>query len=164
MRKIVHLSDLHFGRVDQALLEPLAARVRAIAPDLVAVSGDLTQRARAGEFRCLFESATGRLSGHSLNWRAEPSVCVVLAASGYPGRVRAGDVISGIENVDCVFQAGTKLAGTELVTSGGRVVGVTARGANLQSAIDAAYSGVSKISFAGMQFRKDIGQKGLNRC
>ena len=51
MRKIVHLSDLHFGRVDRALLEPLRARVRAIAPDLVAVSGDLTQRAKPGEFR-----------------------------------------------------------------------------------------------------------------
>jgi 3',5'-cyclic AMP phosphodiesterase CpdA len=51
MRKIVHLSDLHFGRVDHALLEPLAARVRAIAPDLIAVSGDLTQRAKKGEFR-----------------------------------------------------------------------------------------------------------------
>ncbi len=112
----------------------------------------------------LLAAATGQLSGHSLEWRKEPSVCVVLAASGYPGNVRTGDVISGIEMVDDVFQAGTKIAGGQLVTSGGRVLGVTARGANLQFAIDTAYGEVAKISFPGMQFRKDIGQKGLNRC
>ena len=99
-----------------------------------------------------------------LSWHKEPSVCVVLAASGYPGSVRMGDVISGIDDADIVFQAGTKLSDGHLVTSGGRVLGVTARGAKLQHAIDSAYSAVAKIFFEGMQFRKDIGRKGLNRC
>ena len=119
----------------------------------------------AGDFvPALLASARGQLSGHTLEWRAEPSICVVLAASGYPGKVRTNDVIIGVENAACVFQAGTKRAADELVTAGGRVLGVTARGPNLQSAIDAAYRDVAKISFAGMQFRKDIGRKGLNRC
>jgi phosphoribosylamine--glycine ligase len=112
----------------------------------------------------LLASATGTLSNHTLRWRVEPSVCVVMAASGYPGKVHTGDPIAGIERDECVFQAGTKIVSGHLVTSGGRVLGVTARGANLQQAIDNAYHDVKNISFAGMQFRKDIGQKGLNRC
>ena len=112
----------------------------------------------------LMAAATGRLCGQTLDWRKEPSVCVVVAASGYPGAVRTGDVITGIDDAETVFQAGTKLAGGQLLTSGGRVLGVTARGPKLKDAIDAAYASVAKISFAGMQFRKDIGHKGLNRC
>ena len=119
----------------------------------------------AGDFvPALLGAATGQLSGITLNWRKEPSVCVVLAASGYPAAVRTGDVITGIDDEETVFQAGTRLADGKLVTSGGRVLGVTARGPKLQAAIDSAYAAISKISFAGMQFRKDIGHKGLNRC
>jgi phosphoribosylamine---glycine ligase len=95
------------------------------------------------------------------------SVCVVLAAKGYPGKPRTGDAITGIEEAEAtgatVFHAGTKREGNHLVTNGGRVLGVTAGGATLQTAIDNAYAAVEKIHFDGMQYRKDIGQKGLKR-
>jgi phosphoribosylamine--glycine ligase len=94
-------------------------------------------------------------------------VCVVLAAKGYPNKPRTGDIISGIEDAEAtgatLFHAGTKQDGDRLVTNGGRVLGVTARGATLQTAIDNAYKAVEKIHFDGMQYRKDIGQKGLKR-
>jgi phosphoribosylamine--glycine ligase len=95
------------------------------------------------------------------------SVCITLAASGYPDTPRTNDAISGIADAEAtgatVFHAGTKLAGNQLVTNGGRVLGVTAAGETLQTAIDHAYRAVSKVSFAGMQYRRDIGQKGLKR-
>jgi phosphoribosylamine--glycine ligase len=95
------------------------------------------------------------------------SVCVVLASKGYPDRPRVGDIITGIEDAEAmgatVFHAGTANRGDNLVTNGGRVLGVTAGAATLKIAIDNAYKAVEKIHFKGMQFRKDIGQKGLRR-
>jgi phosphoribosylamine--glycine ligase len=103
-----------------------------------------------------------------LRWSARPSVCVVLASRGYPEAAAAGDPISGIEDAEqcgaVVFHAGTKRNGRgDLITAGGRVLGVTASGATLQSAIDHAYEAAEKISFTGMQYRRDIGAKGLAR-
>jgi phosphoribosylamine--glycine ligase len=112
----------------------------------------------------LMASATGGLAGVSLSWKPQPSVCVVLAAAGYPGQVRTGDPITGIESCGVqVFQAGTKLVGERLETAGGRVLGVTASGPDLAAAAANAYRGVEKINFAGMHFRRDIGEKGLKR-
>ena len=112
----------------------------------------------------LMGSATGSLRNKSLKWRADPSVCVVLAAHGYPGKVRIGDAIIGIENSGAtVFQAGTKSTAAGVETAGGRVLGVTASGTDLHAAIDAAYAGVGGIYFDGMHYRHDIGQKGLKR-
>jgi phosphoribosylamine--glycine ligase len=95
------------------------------------------------------------------------SICVTLAAKGYPEGAQTGDVIDGIAEAEAtgatVFQAGTTQADGRLVTSGGRVLGVTARGETLQAAINAAYLATSKIRFEGMQYRRDIGQKGLKR-
>jgi phosphoribosylamine--glycine ligase len=95
------------------------------------------------------------------------SVCITLAASGYPEAPRAGDAIHGIDEAEAtgatVFHAGTKLEGDQLVTSGGRVLGVTAAGDTLQAAIDAAYLAAGKIQFSGMHYRKDVGRKGLKR-
>ncbi|MEZ5356423.1 MAG: phosphoribosylamine--glycine ligase [Bryobacteraceae bacterium] len=101
-------------------------------------------------------------------WRKEPSVCVVLAASGYPGTVRTGDAISGIEAGEAlgamVFHAGTRVGKSgEIETAGGRVLGVTASGAKLTDAIRNAYAAVSQVQFDGMQYRTDIGRKGLAR-
>ena len=97
-------------------------------------------------------------------WKPDPSVCVVLAAHGYPGTVRTGDVIRGLDLAECpVFHAGTKSKDGTIVTSGGRVLGVTSRGANLQQAIDNTYVEARKVTFDGMQFRTDIGSKGLKR-
>jgi phosphoribosylamine--glycine ligase len=112
----------------------------------------------------LMGSATGSLATKKLKWKIAPSVCVVMAAHGYPGKVRTGDAITGIENSDAVvFQAGTKSTADGIQTAGGRVLGVTASGADLRSAINAAYAGVSRIHFDGMHYRRDIGQKGLKR-
>ncbi|HYO81467.1 MAG TPA: phosphoribosylglycinamide synthetase C domain-containing protein, partial [Bryobacteraceae bacterium] len=96
------------------------------------------------------------------------SVCVVLAAHGYPGTVRTGDPIAGIDAAEAsgatVFHAGTRSTGNgQLQTAGGRVLGVTASAQNLGQAIDAAYQAANCIQFAGMQRRSDIGARGLRR-
>ncbi len=112
----------------------------------------------------LMKSATGDLKPGNLKWKSAPSVCVVMAATGYPGQVRTGDVITGIETSGAqVFQAGTKVGVRGLETAGGRVLGVTASGTDLASAIQNAYAGVEKIHFDGMHYRRDIGKKGLKR-
>jgi len=113
----------------------------------------------------LFAAAHGALDETPLDWKADPSVCVVLAAEGYPGPVRTGDAIAGLEQVHqaTVFQAGTKMINDVLTTCGGRVLGVTASGASLALAMSNVYEDVGKIHFGGMHYRKDIGQKGLKR-
>jgi phosphoribosylamine--glycine ligase len=112
----------------------------------------------------LMRGATGALAGADLCWNPEPSVCVVMAAAGYPGTVRTGDPITGIESCGAdVFQAGTRMGPNGLETAGGRVLGVTASGKDLRGAIANAYAAVEKIHFDGMQFRRDIGRKGLKR-
>ncbi len=115
----------------------------------------------------LLASSEGRLSQVQLKWRPEPSVCVVMCAHNYPGEPRKGDVISGIEAAEAtgvnVFHAGTARKNKKIVTNGGRVLGVTARGNHLRSAIQNAYTGLEKINFPGMHFRRDIGAKGLKR-
>jgi phosphoribosylamine---glycine ligase len=118
-----------------------------------------------GDFgEILLRAATGSLKGATLRSKPEPSVCVVLAAPGYPGKVRTGDAIHGIENSGAqVFQAGTRIGAQGLETAGGRVLGVTASGADLRSAVHNAYAAVGKIHFDGMHYRRDIGQKGLKR-
>jgi phosphoribosylamine---glycine ligase len=104
------------------------------------------------------------VDGAPMQWKAEPSVCVVMAAEGYPGTPKKGDVISGVEGCGAtVFQAGTKATDKEIVTSGGRVLGVTSSGADLQTAIDNTYAAVKRISWDGVQYRNDIGAKGLKR-
>jgi len=112
--------------------------------------------------------ADGDLSGHTIEWHDQAAICVVLAAEGYPGDYPKGDIITGIEAADAigdvtVFHAGTAEKDGALVTAGGRVLGVTALGATVATAIERAYQGVAKISWRGMQHRKDIGQKALNR-
>ena len=125
----------------------------------------LVHRMRSDFVPALEASARGALSDTKLEWATEPSVCVVMAAAGYPGAVRAGDKITGLEHVDhsTLFQAGTKIVKGALTTSGGRVLGVTASGPDLASAIRTAYDDVSRIHFDGMHYRRDIGQKGLKR-
>jgi phosphoribosylamine--glycine ligase len=106
----------------------------------------------------------GGLAGVQLDWAKAPSVCVVMAAHGYPGTVRTGDAISGINQSGAqVFQAGTKVSGSAIETSGGRVLGVTASGPDLAGAMQNAYAAVDKIHFDGAHYRRDIGAKGLKR-
>jgi len=107
---------------------------------------------------------SGGLANGTINWRPGSSACVVLASAGYPGKVRTADVINGLEEAaaipeDKVFHAGTARNDTgQLITAGGRVLGVTAVGPDLASALDRVYSSVNKISFEGMQYRRDIGR------
>jgi phosphoribosylamine--glycine ligase len=111
----------------------------------------------------LARATAGQLTATSLKCKPEPSVCVVVAAEGYPGKVRTGDPITIDETPAQVFHAGTKLGPHGLETSGGRVLGVTASGPDLASAIANAYAGVDKVHFDGMHYRHDVGSKGLKR-
>ncbi len=112
----------------------------------------------------LMRAAGGNLKNVSLQWKAEPSVCVVMAAYGYPGEVRSGDLITGLnQSTAQAFHAGTKTTERGTETSGGRVLGVTASGPDLRSAIANTYASVEKIHFDGMHYRRDIGAKGLKR-
>jgi phosphoribosylamine--glycine ligase len=91
---------------------------------------------------------------------------VALASGGYPGRYATGHEITGVEAAEArsgvqVFHAGTARRQGRLVTAGGRVLGVTAAGADLPAAIAAAYEAVSRIHFEGMHYRTDIGRKAL---
>ncbi len=108
-------------------------------------------------------AAAGNLKTGTLKWKSDPSVCVVMAAAGYPGNVRTGDPITIGESSAQVFHAGTKIGDRGLETAGGRVLGVTASGTDLASAIQNAYASVEKIHFVGMQYRSDIGKKGIKR-
>ncbi|MCC6291160.1 MAG: phosphoribosylamine--glycine ligase [Bryobacterales bacterium] len=104
------------------------------------------------------------LDGSTPTWKSAPSVCVVLASHGYPGPIRTGDAITGLDRAQCqVFHAGTALRNGALVTSGGRVLGVTHSGPSLHQAIHNAYHEVAHITFDGLQKRTDIGAKGLKR-
>jgi phosphoribosylamine--glycine ligase len=110
--------------------------------------------------------ADGTLNTCSLEWKPETAVCVVMASEGYPGLYEKGRLIRGLDPANAmpgvtVFHAGTKQSGNDIVTSGGRVLGVTALGGNVQMAIEKAYQAVGKIQWQGAQFRKDIGQKAL---
>ena len=115
----------------------------------------------------LAASAAGKLGSTRLEWRTGPSVCVVLASGGYPGSYETGKTIHGIEAAEAtgaaVFHAGTRLGAGGVETAGGRVLGVTASGADLSAAIAAAYAATGPIEFEGMHYRRDIGRKGLER-
>ncbi len=115
----------------------------------------------------LMAAATGGLAGVKLEWRNEPSVCVVLASRGYPGAYETGKTISGIDAAEttgvAVFHAGTREGAEGIETAGGRVLGVTASGVDLETAIERSYAAVRQIHFEGMHYRTDIGRKGLQR-
>ena len=130
--------------------QPILMRLRS---DLV----ELVEAARQGE-----------LSGVEAHWTPNPAVCVVLTSKGYPGKPEVGKTISGYAAAESlvgvkVFHAGTAMQDLDLVTTGGRVLGVTAVAENLPAAIERTYAAVSKIQFEGMHYRRDIGAKGLKR-
>ncbi|MDP3725321.1 MAG: phosphoribosylamine--glycine ligase [Nanoarchaeota archaeon] len=116
----------------------------------------------------LVAATKGTLHQVEMLWRPEPCVCVVMASSGYPEQYATGYPIRGIERANArpdtvVFHAGTALKAGETVTSGGRVLGVTALGENIRRAIENAYAAVGEIAFDGAQFRRDIGHRALRR-
>jgi phosphoribosylamine--glycine ligase len=112
-------------------------------------------------------TANGRLENVRLQWKREAAVCVVMAAAGYPGEYERGQPIAGLKEASeldnvCVFHAGTKRdAHGQIVTDGGRVLGVTALGGNLEEALQRVYGGVKRIRFDGAQYRRDIAARAL---
>ncbi len=111
-------------------------------------------------------SVSGTLAKHELKWKPAASVCVVMASGGYPGSYAKGKVITGLDAANAlpgtkVFHAGTAQSGRDIVTNGGRVLGVTALGKDLRAAQLAAYAAVEKIQFDGAHFRRDIAAKAL---
>ena len=108
----------------------------------------------------------GNLSQHQIEWDNRASVCVVMASKGYPGDYERGKVIKGLNEVSqmrdvFVFHAGTEMKDGQIVTNGGRVLGVTGLGKDIEKAIGTTYEAVQKISWDGVHYRKDIGQKAL---
>jgi phosphoribosylamine--glycine ligase len=107
-----------------------------------------------------------KLDEVTLEWDSRPAVCVVMASGGYPGDYEKGKVITGISEAEqlkdvVVFHAGTAMKDGSLVTAGGRVLGVTAVGGTIADAKKQAYEAVSRISFEGARYRRDIADKAI---
>ena len=117
------------------------------------------------DFVSLFEAATqGQLDQVEIDWDPRSAIGVVLASHNYPAEPRTGDVITGLpedNNEVMVFHAGTKQVDGDIVTSGGRVLCVTALGESIEEAREKAYTAIEDIKFNGMQFRKDIAWRAI---
>ncbi|PYT00908.1 MAG: phosphoribosylamine--glycine ligase [Acidobacteria bacterium] len=106
----------------------------------------------------------GKLAEQKIEWSSGNSACVVLAAEGYPLKPRTGDLISGLDDAASIdgvtiFHAGTAISSDgDLLTAGGRVLGVTARGVSLEETLRVAYAAAERVSWSGMQYRRDIGK------
>jgi phosphoribosylamine--glycine ligase len=114
-------------------------------------------------FDILNNCVDGTLDKTTIEWSNRSACCIILASAGYPKSSHKGDVIYGLENVAddvIIFHLGTKKDGENIVTNGGRVLGITATGGNLTEALKLAYKQIGKkrIHFDGMQYRKDIGK------
>ena len=99
------------------------------------------------------------LKNIEINYSKEEAICVMLTSGGYPEAYEKGKVITGLENLDSdivVFHSGTKFDGKDIVTNGGRVIGITAKGSSVKEASDKVYENIKKINFEGMHYRKDI--------
>ena len=128
----------------------------------------LLMRMKSDIVPVLLAVANGDLSGVKIEWHDQATICVVMAAEGYPGDYRKGDEINGLDDAAkveelVVFHAGTATRDGHCVTNGGRVLGVTAMGDTVKKAIEKAYQGVALISWPGVQYRTDIGKKALSR-
>lgn len=118
----------------------------------------------------LMSVVSGELRHQNPIWTEETAVSVVLASNGYPSKYQTGHIIKGVESFTFdseenlfVFHAGTKTNNGKFITAGGRVLAVTALGKDLQTTVEQCYTGIKRIQFDGMHFRKDIGRKVLNR-
>ncbi|MBT3433914.1 MAG: phosphoribosylamine--glycine ligase, partial [Nitrospinaceae bacterium] len=117
----------------------------------------------------LIACATGNLANAVVSFSVEPAACVVMAAGGYPGDYRKGDVISGLNEANAIGGAYVFHAGTsedeqgQAATSGGRVLGITARGPDIKTALGRAYEAAGLIHWDDAYYRKDIGAKALRR-
>ncbi len=129
-------------------------------PILMRLESDLVEALEA--------SIDGRVSEGDFRWSPDASACVVMASGGYPGTFEAGKKISGLEDAEKiagvkVFHAGTTKHDDAFFTAGGRVLGVTARAASLETAVARAYQAVGRINFGGAYYRKDIAARALKK-
>jgi len=185
------LSDAELGAVGRQILEPWLAGCAAegldfrglLYPGVMLTEGGakvLEFNARFGDpetqvyltrlendlVELLQASVDGALGSLELRWSPQASVCVVAASGGYPGEYTKGKVIHGLESLAGrsqvkVFHAGTQQREGKVVTSGGRVLGVTAWAPTLQAARDDAYAALAQVDFEGLQYRRDIAAKAL---
>jgi len=129
-------------------------------PILMRLESDLVEAIEA--------AVEGRVSDGDFRWSQDASVCVVIAYGGYPGTFEAGKKVAGLEQAGAlsgvkVFHAATSKRDDVYFTSGGRVLGVTARAPDVESAVQRAYQAVSMIGFEGMHYRKDIAARALKK-
>jgi len=128
-------------------------------PVLMRLNSDLTQLCQA--------ALAGRLAREQVSWDPRPALGVVLAAAGYPDSIRKGDVIEGLAAAarlpGKIFHAGTRLEGERVITSGGRVLCAVGLGANVAAAQREAYTLAQAVRFAGVQYRRDIGYRAIER-
>ena len=129
-------------------------------PILMRLESDLVEALEA--------SIEGRVSEGDFKWSSDASVCVVMASGGYPGTFEVGKKIAGLDEAAAVegvkvFHAGTSKRDGEFYTTGGRVLGVSARAAELKAAVERAYEACEKIRFDGAQYRKDIAGRALKK-
>jgi phosphoribosylamine--glycine ligase len=113
-------------------------------------------------------SIAGRVSEGDFKWSEDASVCVVMSSGGYPGAFEVGKKITGIDEAEAlvgarVFHAGTAKRGGEFYTAGGRVLGVTARAGQLETAVQKAYEACEKIRFEGAHYRRDIAGRAVRK-
>src|SRR5579864_273884 len=129
-------------------------------PILMRLESDLVEALEA--------SVEGRVSDGDFRWSPDAAACVVVASAGYPGTFEAGKKLAGLEEAGAVqgvkvFHGATSKRDDVFFTSGGRVLGVTARASDLRTAVDRAYAAVSMIGFEGMHYRKDIAARALKK-
>jgi len=129
-------------------------------PILMRLDSDLVEALEA--------SVEGRVSDGDFRWSPDAAACVVVASAGYPGTFEAGKKLAGLEEAGAVqgvkvFHGATSKRGDVFFTSGGRVLGVTARASDLRTAVDRAYAAVSMIGFEGMHYRKDIAARAFKK-
>jgi phosphoribosylamine--glycine ligase len=187
------VTDAVFQRIMEQVIEPTVAGMAADGTPYTGflyagLMIDASGNPRVIEFNCRFgdpetqpimmrlksdlctlcETALeGKLAGTTADWDPRPAMGVVMAAGGYPGSYPKGQLIDGLDAVHGddikVFHAGTALEGEQVVTSGGRVICVTALGDNVRQASERAYAGVAQISWEGVTFRRDIGWRAIAR-
>ena len=117
-------------------------------------------------FKILFDASQGRLNEHNIKWENNSAITIVMAAKNYPNEPRINDEIIGFDSMNqdtYVFHAGTIVANGKILTSGGRVLGVTAKAKTLEEATNKAYQLINNINFEGAQYRNDIGKKAFKQ-
>ncbi|UCZ56491.1 phosphoribosylamine--glycine ligase [Desulfurispirillum indicum] len=150
--------------IDQGRIQVLEFNVRFGDPEAQPV----LMRLKSDIVEIMLACVEGRLHETTIEWHDDPTICVVMASGGYPAEYTRGFPISGLDRAAAVedvmvFHAGTAEKDGQIVNSGGRVLGVTAKGKTLQQAIDRAYAATDCIHWEGAYFRRDIGAKGLKK-